>query len=114
MAKWNGANRLVGKTAGLTDELAKEVGSLERQFEAGQADLTTLFQARQRLIQLENAKLDATWAATQAQADLLLALGAPNLIASLRNGEVAPAAAAPPPGSASPFRPAFGSPAPPG
>ena len=37
-------------------------------------------QARQRLIQLENAQLDAVWQATQAQADLLLALGMPSLI----------------------------------
>ncbi len=37
-------------------------------------------QARQRLIQLENSRLDAVWAATQAQADLLLALGTPTLI----------------------------------
>ena len=50
---------------------------LERLFEAGQADLTKLMQARQRLIQLENAQLDAVWQATQAQADLLLALGRP-------------------------------------
>lgn len=114
-AKWNGATKLVRSTGGLTEELAKEVGSLERQFEAGQADVTTLFQARQRLIQLENAKLDATWAATQAQADLLLALGAPNLIASLRSSgrDNAPAAASSPLGSASPLRPASGSPAPP-
>ena len=117
VVKWNGSNRLVRKTAGLTDELAKAVDSLERQFEAGQADLTTLFQARQRLIQLENARLDATWAATQAQADLLLALGAPNLIDSLRSGggggDNGPAATPPPPTSPSPFRPASGSPMPP-
>ncbi len=114
-AKWNGATKLVRKTSGLTDELAKEVGVLERQFEAGQADLTTLFQARQRLIQLENAKLDATWAATQAQADLLLALGAPNLIASLRSGEGVPDPAAPPadPAMRPPFQPVSGIPDPP-
>ena len=44
---------------------------MERLFEANQADLTQLLQARQRLIQLENAELDALWQATQAQADLL-------------------------------------------
>lgn len=64
----------------MTDDLAREVGVLERLFEAGQADLPRLMQARQRLIQLENSRLDAIWAATQAQADLLLALGAPTLI----------------------------------
>ena len=53
---------------------------LDRLFKAGQADLTKLMQARQRLIQLQNAQLDAVWQATQAQADLLLALGMPSLI----------------------------------
>ena len=41
-------------------------------------------QARQRLLQLENARLDSTWQATQAQADLLTALGAPTLIEALQ------------------------------
>ena len=59
---------------------SKEVNVLDRLFEAGQADLTKLMQARQRLIQLQNAQLDAVWQATQAQADLLLALGVPSLI----------------------------------
>ena len=77
VAKWNGATGLVSETSGLTDELAGEVASLERLFDEGQADLTKLLQGRQRLIQLENARLDAVWAATQAQADLLLALGTP-------------------------------------
>jgi cobalt-zinc-cadmium efflux system outer membrane protein len=80
VAKWNGAIELVGETAGLTDELAGEVADLERLFDEGQTDLTPLMQARQRLIQLENARLDATWQATQAQADLLAALGATSLL----------------------------------
>jgi cobalt-zinc-cadmium efflux system outer membrane protein len=85
VAKWNGATELVNDSAGLTKELSTQVGVLERLFEAGQADLTKLMQARQRLIQLENAQLDAVWAATQAQADLLLALGVPSLINALLN-----------------------------
>jgi outer membrane protein, heavy metal efflux system len=80
VAKWNGATELVNDSAGLSKELDKEVNTLDRLFEAGQADLTKLMQARQRLIQLENAQLDAVWQATQAQADLLLALGMPSLI----------------------------------
>ena len=80
VAKWNGATELVNDSAGLSKDLDKEVGTLDRLFEAGQADLTKLMQARQRLIQLENAQLDAVWQATQAQADLLLALGMPSLI----------------------------------
>jgi cobalt-zinc-cadmium efflux system outer membrane protein len=83
VVRWNGATELVNETNGLTDELSKEVTNLERLFEAGQTDLTRLMQARQRLIQLENSRLDAVWAATQAQADLLTAIGANSLIAAL-------------------------------
>jgi cobalt-zinc-cadmium efflux system outer membrane protein len=85
VARWNGATDLVNDSAGLTDELAKEVGTMERLFELRQTDLTRLMQARQRLIQLDNSRLDAVWAATQAQADLLLALGTPSLIQAMLN-----------------------------
>ncbi|MBV8557858.1 MAG: hypothetical protein JO116_20010, partial [Planctomycetaceae bacterium] len=91
--KWNAANRLVGRTAGLTEGLKSQVERLERLFDQDQATLAQLLQARQRLIQLENAELDALWQATQAQADLLIAVGAPNLIAALQ--EVPPPAAPP-------------------
>ncbi len=76
-AKWNAANRLIARTYGLTDGLKKQIGSLERLFDQNSATLAQLLQARQRLIQLENAELDALWQATQAQADLLIALGIP-------------------------------------
>jgi outer membrane protein TolC len=69
----------------LTAELTREVAKLERLFDQGQTDLAKLIQARQRLIQLKTAEIDATWAATQAQADLLLALGAPALIQGMLN-----------------------------
>lgn len=62
-----------------------EVQKIEKLFDAGTADLTKLMQARQRLIQLENSRLDAVWAATQAQADLLLALGIPSMINDMVN-----------------------------
>jgi outer membrane protein, heavy metal efflux system len=97
VVKWNGATDLVHDASGLTEELAREVAVLERLFEAGQADLPRLMQARQRLIQLENSRLDAIWAATQAQADLLLALGAPRLINAMLDQaqrDVAPASPA--------------------
>lgn len=97
-SKWNAANRLVNQTAGLSGTLRTQVGRMERLFEANQADLTKLLQARQRLIQLENAELDALWQATQAQADLLTALGAPTLIAALN--EPGPARGGPTPASA--------------
>ncbi len=105
LAKWNGASELVKETVGLTNELTQEVAKLERLFEQGQTDLTKLIQARQRLIQLKTAEIDATWAATQAQADLLLALGAPGLIQGMLNQAEGAAAAresaASPPGASS-------------
>jgi cobalt-zinc-cadmium efflux system outer membrane protein len=85
LAKWNGASELIKESSGLTAELAREVKNLERLFEQGQTDLGRLMQAQQRLIQLRTAEVDAVWAATQAQADLLLALGAPALIQGILN-----------------------------
>jgi len=104
IVKWNQANELIKGTSGLSDALKSQVADIERLFEANQADVTKLFQARQRLIQLENAQLDATWQATQAQADLLLALGAPTLIAAARSQaeSLDAAPAAPPLSNASP------------
>ena len=83
VAKWNGATRLVNDSSGLTAELNGEVASLERLFEQNQTGLAQVQQARQRLIQLENAQLDALWSATQAQADLMLAVGVPSMIQGL-------------------------------
>ena len=96
VARWNGATDLVNDSAGLTEELSKGVAAMERLFELRQTDLTRLMQARQRLIQLENSRLDAVWAATQAQADLLLALGTPALIHNMlgqAEADATPAAA---------------------
>jgi cobalt-zinc-cadmium efflux system outer membrane protein len=112
LAKWNGASELIKETGSLTAELAREVGNLERLFDQGQTDLGRLMQAQQRLIQLKTAEVDAVWAATQAQADLLLALGAPALIQGMLNqaesAAVAPASGPAPPtppvSSPSPFQ----------
>jgi outer membrane protein, heavy metal efflux system len=109
VARWNGATELVSESAGLSKEVSEDVASLERLFEQGQTDLTKLMQARQRLIQLENSQLDAVWAATQAQSDLLLALGAPILLNTLREGGhsgPSPAAPTPPPTSPATASPA--------
>jgi len=100
VAKWNGVTDLVNESTGLSAELAKDVSALEQLFEAKHSDLTKLMQARQRLIQLDNSRLDAVWAATQAQADLLLALGMPTLINAMlnqaeRDAVPAPSASAP-------------------
>ena len=108
LAKWNGATELVKETRGLTAELSGEVAKLERLFDQGQADLGKLLQARQRLIQLKSAEIDSIWAATQAQADLLLALGAPALIQRMLNQAENPAvtiprASVPPAPGPSPF-----------
>jgi cobalt-zinc-cadmium efflux system outer membrane protein len=97
VAKWNSANRLVSQTSGLTETIKTQIDRMDRLFEANQTDLTQLLQARQRLIQLENAQLDALWQATQAQADLLTALGAPSLVAALHEPAAAPGAPVPPP-----------------
>ena len=58
VARWNGATDLVNDASRLTEELTKEVSVIERLFDAGQTDLTRLMQARERLIQLENSRLD--------------------------------------------------------
>ena len=108
VAKWNGATGLVNDSSGLTQELNGEVASLERLFEAGQTDLTRVQQARQRLIQLENSQLDALWAATQAQADLMLAVGVPSMIqALLQTAEAGAGLTAAPPSPAPGSTPAF-------
>ncbi len=120
VAKWNGATELVNDSAGLSKDLRSEVDKMERLFDVGQADLTKLMQARQRLIQLENSRLDAVWQATQAQADLLLALGMPSLINGMLNRaerDATPPDATPPqatrPGASSPGPAALSSPKPP-
>ena len=100
VAKWNGATVLLGESANLTRDVGPEVASLERLFEAGQVDLNRVQQARQRLIQLENAELDAVWNATQAQADLMLAVGVPNMIQSMVQAAEADAGMAAPTGPA--------------
>ena len=110
VAKWNGATELVNDSAGLSNDLSVEVRKMERLFEEGTADLTKLMQARQRLIQLENSRLDAVWQATQAQADLLLALGIPSMISGMidraeRDASPAAPAPAPPSGSNRPTAP---------
>ena len=106
--RWNGAVGLVNQTRGLSSGLARVAADLEDLFQQGQADLTRLLQAQQRVIQLKNTELDALWAASQAQADLLLAVGAPTLIQGILNqpsntAVSAPAPSPPPVTSPSPF-----------
>jgi outer membrane protein, heavy metal efflux system len=105
VARWNGATDLVNESGNLSKELAEEVAKLERLFELRQTDLTRLMQARQRMITLDNSRLDAVWAATQAQADLLLALGTPSLIHAMLNQATGDAAAPPPSDAPAPAMP---------
>ena len=100
VAKWNGAIGLVNDSSELTRDLGEEVDRLERLFQANRTDLAKVTQARQRLIQLENSRLDALWAATQAQSDLMSALGVPSLIQSLLQTAEADAGLAPNPAPA--------------
>ena len=86
VAKWNGAARLVRLTGGVPDAVRSRITKLEALFDNQQTDLTKLQQARLRLIQVENARLDALWQATQAQADLLSAVGTPSMIQALQAG----------------------------
>ena len=95
--RWNGAVGLVNQTRGLSSGLARVAADLEDLFQQGQADLTRLLQAQQRVIQLKNTELDALWAASQAQADLLLAVGAPTLIQCILNQPSSTAVSAPGP-----------------
>lgn len=85
VAKWNASQRLVESTSEAVSELEAQVKGLETLFQENQIDIAKLLQSRQRLIQLENAQLDATWQATQAQADLLTAIGASGLLDAIRS-----------------------------
>ena len=113
VAKWNGATQLVGDSSGLTEELTGEVDRLDRLFEQGATGLAQVQQARQRLIQLENSELDALWAATQAQADLMLAVGVPSMIQGLLQAAEAGAGMAAQPPPAMPGQPSAFAPTPP-
>jgi cobalt-zinc-cadmium efflux system outer membrane protein len=84
VAKWNVATQMVSRTQGLPDAVRVQIAKLEKLFDIHEADFTKLLQARRSLIQLENARLDALWQATQAQADLLQAVGTPSMITALQ------------------------------
>ncbi len=83
LVKWNQAQRLVARTQATIQPIQAETARMERLYRAGQTDLIRLLQVRGRLIQAENAQLDAVWQATQGYADLLTALGGTPLVGSL-------------------------------
>jgi len=82
--RWNQSLVLVRRIDSSAQRLKPSVATMERLFDAGQADISMLVQARKRLIELENASLDAAWQASQAQGDLLLTIGAPTLLGTAK------------------------------
>lgn len=82
LVKWNRVQQLVARTQATMQPIQAETARMERLYKAGQTDLIRLLQVRGRLIQAENAQLDALWQATQAYADLLAAVGCIPLVGS--------------------------------
>jgi len=70
--------------------LQEQAARMDRLYQAGQSDLVKLFQVRQRLIEAENTRLDAVWQMIQAYSDLLSALGAAPLVATVPNPSYEP------------------------
>jgi len=83
LVKWNQVQQLVARTQATIEPIQAETARMERLYKAGQTDLIRLLQVRGRLIQAENAQLDALWQATQAYADVLTALGGTPLVGSV-------------------------------
>jgi cobalt-zinc-cadmium efflux system outer membrane protein len=90
LVKWNQVQQLVARTKATMQPIQAEAARMDRFYTAGQTDLIKLLQVRQRLIQAENAQLDALWQATQAYADLLTALGSTPLIGSIGDDSESP------------------------
>ena len=82
LVKWNQVQQLVARTQATMQPIQAGATRMDRLYNAGQTDLIKLLQVRQRLIQAENAQLDALWQATGAYADLLTATGGTPLIGS--------------------------------
>jgi cobalt-zinc-cadmium efflux system outer membrane protein len=90
-ARWQQSGPVVARTLAGTEAIKTQADRMDRLYQAGQTDLVKLLQVRQRLIQAENARLDAAWQAIQAYADLLEATGAAALLAAVvPEGQVAP------------------------
>jgi cobalt-zinc-cadmium efflux system outer membrane protein len=86
LLKWNQVQQLVARTRATMQPIQAEATRMERLYNAGQTELIKLLQVRQRLIQAENAQLDALWQSTQTYADLIAAVGVTPLVASLPAG----------------------------
>jgi cobalt-zinc-cadmium efflux system outer membrane protein len=75
LAKWNQVRESAARTRARREPIAGQVDRMQRLFDAGQTDLVKLLQVHQRLIEAENAQLDAQWQSIEAYADLLAAVG---------------------------------------
>jgi cobalt-zinc-cadmium efflux system outer membrane protein len=83
LEKWNRMQESADRTRTRIDPLRDLAGRMQRIYESGQTDVIKLLEVRRRLIEADNAQLDALWQSTQAYADLLTALGATPLMGSL-------------------------------
>jgi outer membrane protein, heavy metal efflux system len=92
LVKWHDAQDLVRRTQALVEPVRDQTTRMEHLYAAGESDIIKLLQVRLRLLDTENGRLDALWAATQSNADLLEAVGAISLLGGLiQNAEAIPA-----------------------
>ena len=80
LAKWKQVGESAARTRARSEPIHLQAERMQRLFAAGQTDLVKLLQVRGRLIEAENAQLEAVWQTTQAYADLLAALGSTPLL----------------------------------
>ena len=83
LVKWKQAQQAAARTRARFEPIRAEVERMQRLYDAGQADLIKLLQVQRRFIETRNVELDATWAATQAYADVLAATGGTTLLSAL-------------------------------
>jgi outer membrane protein, heavy metal efflux system len=82
LAKWTQAQESALRARARSEPIRVHAERMDRLYEAGQTDLVKLLTVRQRLIEAENAELDAVWQTTQVYAEVLTALGSTPLITS--------------------------------
>lgn len=75
LQNWLRTRSLIDRVLQSTLKVEQQADQMQHLFAAGQTDLVRLLQVRQSLMQVQNARLDMSWQATQAYADLLAATG---------------------------------------
>ena len=83
LVKRHDAQDLVRRTQTLVESVRNQTTQMEHLYAAGETDIVKLLQVRQRLLETDNGRRDALWAATQGYADLLEAVGAVSLLSGL-------------------------------